>query len=111
MKLLSETPDMLRFLFEDVEPDGKAAKQIDGSEDYLREVADRLEALEGWTTPAIEETLRGLKDERELSSKKAFQPVRAAVTGSLVSPPLFESMELLGRDRTLARIRAAAGGE
>ena len=111
MKRLSEAPGLLRFLFEDVEPDEKAAKQIEGSEDYLREVADRLEALEDWTTPAIEGTLRSLKDERELSSKKAFQPVRAAVTGSLVSPPLFESMELLGRDRTLARIRAAAGGE
>ena len=110
MKLLSEAVDFLRFLFEDPQPDEKARAQIEGSEDYLREVADRLEGLEGWNAAAIEEVLRGLKEERELGSKKAFQPVRAAVTGTLISPPLFESIELLGRERTLARLRAAAGG-
>jgi len=110
MKLLSEAVDFLRFLFEDPQPDEKARAQIEGSEDYLREVADRLEGLEGWSAAAIEEVLRGLKEERELGSKKAFQPVRAAVTGTLISPPLFESIELLGRERTLARLRAAARG-
>jgi glutamyl-tRNA synthetase len=48
-----------------------------------------------------------LQTERGLGAKKAFQPVRLAVTGRLVSPPLFESMELLGRERSLARILAA----
>jgi glutamyl-tRNA synthetase len=109
MKLLSEAAGLLRFLFGDVEPDDKARKTLDGQEAYLGEVADRLEALEGWTTEAIEEAMRALQAERELSARKAFQPVRAAVTGSLVSPPLFESMEILGREQTLARLRAAAG--
>lgn len=109
MKLLSEAVDLLRFLFEEAEPDERARAQIEGSEDYLREVADRLEGLEGWNAEAIEGVLRGLKEERGLGSKKAFQPVRAAATGTLVSPPLFESMELLGRERSLARLRAAAG--
>jgi len=45
---------------------------------------------------------------RDLKPRKAFQPVRAAVTGTLVSPPLFESMEILGRDRTLQRLARAA---
>jgi glutamyl-tRNA synthetase len=70
-------------------------------------VAERLEALEGWTHEAIEGAMRALQQERGLGAKKAFQPVRAAVTGTLISPPLFESMELLGRDRTLERIRTA----
>jgi glutamyl-tRNA synthetase len=109
MKLLSEAPGLLRFLFEDAEPDEKAAKMLTGQDEYLHEVAARLEKVEEWSPGAIEEILRGLQQERELSSKKAFQPVRAAVTGTLVSPPLFESMALLGRERTLQRLRSAAG--
>ncbi|HEX6261906.1 MAG TPA: glutamate--tRNA ligase, partial [Actinomycetota bacterium] len=107
MKLLSESVGLLRFLFEEPVPDDKARTQIEGSEDYLRDVADRLEALGEWTAGTIEEVLRALKKERELGSKRAFQPVRAAATGTLVSPPLFESLELLGRERTLARLRRA----
>jgi glutamyl-tRNA synthetase len=57
---------------------------------------------------SIEGTLRELQEERGLSSRKAFQPIRAAVTGTLVSPPLFESIALLGRERTLRRLRAVA---
>jgi glutamyl-tRNA synthetase len=99
---------MVRFLFERNAPDLKAAKAIEGEGGYLAAVADRLAALEKWTTPAIEEALRGLAEERELKPKKAFQPIRAAVTGTLVSPPLFESLEILGRDETIARLRSAA---
>jgi glutamyl-tRNA synthetase len=108
IKVLAEVAAMLRFLFEDVEPDEKARKMLDGQADYLAAVAGRLEALEEWTTETIERELRAIQAERELSSKKAFQPVRAAVTGTLVSPPLFESIALLGRDRTLARLRKPA---
>jgi glutamyl-tRNA synthetase len=108
MKRLTEAPPMIQFLFEDVAPDDKAAKVLAGQEGYLREVADRLEALEKWNSPAIEEALRGLAEERGLKPKQAFQPVRAAVTGTLVSPPLFESLEILGRPKTLERLRRAA---
>jgi glutamyl-tRNA synthetase len=107
MKLVSEAPDLLRFLFEDVEPDERARKMLDGQEDYLAAVAERLEGLDEWTTASIEAEMRRLQEQRGLSARKAFQPVRAAVTGTLVSPPLFESMSLLGRDRTLERIRRA----
>ncbi len=106
MKRLSEAPSMIRFLFEEPRPDDKAAAALAGQESYLAEVADRLQAVEKWTTAAIEETMRALAAERDLKPKKAFQPVRAAVTGTLVSPPLFESLEILGRERTLARLRA-----
>ena len=111
MKLLTEAPSLLRFLFEEVALDEKARNLVNGQQEYLGEVAKRLDALEDWTPEAIEAALRGLREERGLSAKKAFQPVRAAVTGTLVSPPLFESMALLGREPTLARLRAAGGDQ
>ncbi|HEY3208889.1 MAG TPA: glutamate--tRNA ligase [Actinomycetota bacterium] len=111
MHTLKEGVDLIRFLFlEEVEPDEKARKML-GPEraEYLREVATRLESLKEWSHQEIEAALRGLKAERGLSSTQAFQPVRAAVTGTLVSPPLFESIELLGPERTLARLNNASG--
>lgn len=108
MKRLTEAPPMVRFLFEDVEPDEKALKVLTDQGEYLTEVASALEGLEKWTTSAIEESLRSLAEKRELKPKKAFQPIRAAVTGTLVSPPLFESLEILGKEKTLERIRARA---
>ena len=110
LKRLSEAPPMVRFLFEDVTPDEKAAKVIEGESDYLAAVVGRLEAVEKWTASSIEEALRSLAQERELKPKKALQPVRAAVTGTLVSPPLFESMEILGREPSLERLRASIQG-
>ena len=108
MKLLSEAPGYLRFLFEDVEPDEKARKILDGQGEYIADVAKRLDEVGEWSTESIKSTLETLAEERGLSKRKGFQPVRAAVTGTLVSPPLFESMALLGRDRTLERLRRVA---
>ncbi|MGH2723804.1 MAG: glutamate--tRNA ligase [Actinomycetota bacterium] len=107
-RTMVEAASLLRFLFDGAEPDDKAAKALAGQEAYLAEVLERLEALDQWTTEAIEGALRRLQEEKELSARKAFQPVRAAVTGTTVTPPLFESMELLGRERTADRLRAAA---
>lgn len=107
LKRLEEAPPMVRFLFERSAPDEKAAKVLEGQAEYLAAVADRLGALAEWTTDAIDAALRALAEERQLKPKKAFQPVRAAVTGTLVSPPLFESLEILGRDETLARLTSA----
>jgi glutamyl-tRNA synthetase len=104
MKRLDEAPGMVRFLFGRSAPDEKAAKVLDGQGDYLAAAADALEALEKWTASDIEGALRALAEQRELKPKQAFQPIRAAVTGTLVSPPLFESLEILGRDETLARL-------
>ena len=108
LKRLDEAPPMVRFLFEDVSPDAKAAKAIDGRSDYLVEAAARLEGVEKWATAAIENALRTLAAERELKPKQAFQPIRAAVTGTLISPPLFESLEILGQQETVERLRGAA---
>jgi glutamyl-tRNA synthetase len=108
LKTLDEAPAMVRFLFADVAPDEKAAKAIDGQRDYLAEVHATLEGVGEWKAATIEATLRDLAEKRELKPRKAFQPIRAAVTGTLVSPPLFESLEILGRDATLERLRRVA---
>ena len=107
LKRLDEAPPMIAFLFGPVTLDEKASKVIQGQAEYLRAVADRLEGTEGWTAVEIEESLLGLAAERELKPKQAFQPIRAAVTGTLVSPPLFESLEILGRQVAVERLRAA----
>jgi glutamyl-tRNA synthetase len=104
LRRLDEAPAMVRFLFQEVAPDDRARKALEGQQDYLEAVMHSLQGLSEWTAPAIEESLRKLATERALKPKQAFQPIRAAVTGTLVSPPLFESMEILGRSRTLQRI-------
>jgi len=114
MAVLREAREMLGFLLVDtleVEPEA-AAKQL--GPDQLPTVAaalSALEAVEDWSTAAIEAALRAaLVDGLGLKPKHAFGPIRVAVTGRTVSPPLFESLELLGRDRTLARLAVAAAG-
>ena len=62
--------------------------------------------VEPFTAERIEEALRAYAERLGLSPRKAFQPIRVAVTGSKVSPGLFESLELLGKERSLARIRS-----
>ena len=75
--------------------------------DVLVAAADTLAEVEPFTAEEIEEALRGLAERLGQKPRQAFQPIRIAVTGSRVSPGLFESIELLGRDETLARIKAA----
>jgi glutamyl-tRNA synthetase len=108
MRTLMEAPDLLRFLFtDDIVPNEKAAGLIaKAPQGYLRRVADALATLEPWAAEPIQAVLDSLAEAETLNRTKAFQPVRAAVTGSSVSPPLPESLELLGRERTLARLRS-----
>jgi glutamyl-tRNA synthetase len=110
MKRLTEAVELLRFLFtDDITPNEKAIELIARSPDgYLEAAAERLAAVEPWTADAIKDALDDLSQRYELNRTKGWQPIRAAVTGSNVSPPLPESLELLGRERTIARIRAAA---
>ena len=99
---LSEYPEFAGFLFRDVEPDPAL---LDGR--VLEEAERALSEVEPFTTEAIEQALRALAEQLELKPREAFQPIRVAVTGSKVSPGLFESIELLGREPTLDRIRRA----
>jgi glutamyl-tRNA synthetase len=111
MKTLTEAVELLRFLFsDDIVPNEKAAGILaKAPPGYLKEAADALDASPAWDTETIAATLDGLGAGAGLNRTKAWQPIRAAVTGSNVSPPLPESLALLGKDRTVARVRAAAG--
>ena len=96
-------PAFARFLFEDVAPDPGL---VNGG--VLAEAERALAGVEPFTADRIETALRGLAAELELKPREAFQPIRVAVTGSRISPGLFESVALLGKERSLERIRAAA---
>ena len=67
-----------------------------------------LEAVEPWTAAAVEAALKQLCDDLGEKPRTVYLPIRVAVTGSRISPGLYESLELLGRETSLARIRAAA---
>jgi len=97
----SQYPDYVRFLFEDVAPPAGLDDRI------CRAAAERLETVEPWEATAIEEALRALVDELGEKPRQAFQAIRLAVTGTKVSPSLFESLELLGRETSLRRLTAA----
>jgi len=102
---LGELDGMLRFLFEDVAPDRELVDPA------VVEAARReLERVDPFRADEIEASLRGLAERLELSPRKAFQPIRVAVTGSTISPGLFESIELLGKGETLRRLSAATAG-
>jgi glutamyl-tRNA synthetase len=107
---LRDAVDLLTFLFsDDVTPNEKAANLIaKAPEGYLKEAADALDGVVTWDAERIAATLDVLAQGAGLNRTKGWQPIRAAVTGSNVSPPLPESLELLGRERTVARIRTAA---
>ena len=110
--MLSDAALMLRFLFVDdaaFAPDADAAGKNLGADaaPVLEAALTSLDALDDWSAPQIEAALKeALVDGLGLKPRKAFAPVRVAVTGRTVSPPLYESMELLGRERSLARLRA-----
>jgi glutamyl-tRNA synthetase len=110
---LTEVPGMLAFLFVDedsftVDPDAAARTLTPESGQVVKATREALEGLKSWETAEIEAALRGaLVEGLGLKPRAAFGPVRVAVTGRRVSPPLFESLELLGRERTLGRLRKA----
>jgi glutamyl-tRNA synthetase len=99
----SQYPDFVRFLFEEVSPEG-------ADPTICAAALTRLESIEPWEATRLEDALRALADELGEKPRNAFAPIRLAITGSKVSPGLFESLELLGRDASLARLRAASAG-
>ncbi|PUA80825.1 glutamate--tRNA ligase [Nocardioides currus] len=105
---LTEAAPMLDFLFVD-EASFTRTDELDGpGRDVVKAAYDALSAIDTWSTAAIDEALRAkLVDELGLKPRNAFGPVRIAVSGRKISPPLFESLELLGRERSLARLHDA----
>lgn len=100
---LSEFPAFAGFFF--ARPEAQAS---DGT--VLAAAAETLAEVEPFDAQRIEEALRSLAERLELKPREAFQPIRLAVTGSNVSPGLFESLELLGKEETLARIGGSGRG-
>jgi glutamyl-tRNA synthetase len=100
---LGEFPEFAGFLFHDVEPDPALLDP-----DVLAAAAEALERVEPFTAERIEAALKELCERLGLKPRQAFPPIRVAVTGSKVSPGLYESLELLGREECLARIRRGA---
>jgi glutamyl-tRNA synthetase len=114
MALLSEVVDLVRFLFvapEDFAVDPAAAAKALGPEvaPVLTACADALEGLGDWTTESVQAAMdAALIDGMGLKRGKAYGPVRVAVCGASIAPPLPESMALLGKQAVLTRLRAAA---
>jgi glutamyl-tRNA synthetase len=111
VQLLGEIPDMVSFLFTDdsalvVADDARATLDADAAV-ILESATVALDGLTDWSVVNIEESLRtALIDGLGLKPRSAFGAVRTAISGRRISPPLFESMEILGRDSSLARIRS-----
>ncbi len=114
--VLADAWDLLRFLFVDaadfaIDPAAAAKNLGADAAPVLDATLAALDSVADWTTEALESALKtALIEELGLKPRKAFAPVRVALTGSHISPPLYESMELLGRDVSLARLRAARAG-
>jgi glutamyl-tRNA synthetase len=100
---LGEFPGFAGFLFGEVEPDPALLDRR-----TLEAAADALAAVEPWSVGEIEAALKRLCEDLGEKPRTVYLPIRVAVTGSRVSPGLYESLELLGRDASLARLRAGA---
>jgi len=110
ISVLSEIVPNVDFLFLDEPPHDEASWQKamkEGAAELLAAAADALEAVPQWRAETLKAALEAVGAERGLKLGKAQAPVRVAVTGRTVGLPLFESLEVLGRERTLKRIRAA----
>jgi glutamyl-tRNA synthetase len=109
IQTLADFWPLVSFLFDGPVDDPKAfAKTIgaEGGVEALTAARGALEHAEPFDAPTIETTLRGVVDARGVKPGKVFQPVRVAIAGSTVSPGIFESVALLGREETLRRIDA-----
>ena len=115
METLKSGAEQLRFLLVDdaafaVDPEDRERVLTDDARPALQASYDALSALDAFDAASVEAALRAaLVEGLGLKPKLAFGPVRVAVTGRRISPPLFESIELLGRERTLARLQSALG--
>jgi glutamyl-tRNA synthetase len=111
---LSEFWPLTRFVFEGPTDDPAARERVleaPGGRDALVQARTALAELPApWTTESVEETLRGVVERTGLKPKHVFQPLRVALTGTTVSPGIFETVALLGRDETLARVDHALNG-
>jgi glutamyl-tRNA synthetase len=110
VKTLKEMAENSRYFFgELVQLDEKAAAKhlTSDAKALLQEFTIELKAVPTWTAPVLHEALKAFAEKRELGLGKIAQPLRVAVTGSTISPPIDMTLEMIGRDRVLARLSAA----
>jgi glutamyl-tRNA synthetase len=111
INLLSEVVEWVDFIFtEEVDFDSESWEKImkkDEVSEILTEAYKTLEGISKFEASRIEEKLKGLTEKLKVKKKQLFQPIRVAVTGKRVSPPLYESLEILEKERTLQRIEKA----
>jgi len=115
--ILYEVDDKSRFLFtpdDQIEYQSEAIEKVLKKNDSqganaLREVRQVLASIESWKLAEIEQVVKAFCDQRQLGLGKVAQPIRVAVSGSTVSPPIFDTLEFLGKARTLARIDRCLG--
>ncbi len=107
---LEEVWPLIRFLFEAPVDDEKAWAKVmkEGTGPVLEAIAAALEVVDPFEPDQIEPALAPLLDRFDLKPGKLYQPIRVAITGTSISPGIFESLAALGRERSLERIRAAA---
>jgi len=110
VKVLTEVPGMIEFLQDkplERQMDALFQKGMDASsvQKVLASASEKLEALPEFSVQAIDQALRAVAQELGLKPGPAFVALRIAVTGKTITPPLFESFAVLGRDRVLSRIR------
>jgi glutamyl/glutaminyl-tRNA synthetase len=106
MQTLDEFWPLAGFLVERQPYDEKSWAKVmkDGARDRLSAARESLAATEPFDEGGIETALRGVVERFETKPREVFQPVRVAISGSTISPGLFESIAALGRDETLARV-------
>jgi glutamyl/glutaminyl-tRNA synthetase len=109
MQTLSEFWPLAKFLVEPQEYDQQAWAKVmrDGAPERLRAARDALEALSSFEPEQVEAALRSVVERLGVKPKEVFQPIRVAISGTTVSPGIFESVAALGREETLARIDKA----
>jgi glutamyl-tRNA synthetase len=111
---LSEFWPLAGFLFDGPRDDPAARERVlgrDGARETLAQAREALAAAEPFDVEGVERALRAVVERRGARPKDVFQPVRVAIAGTTVSPGIFESVAVLGRDETLRRIDAALGAQ
>jgi glutamyl-tRNA synthetase len=109
IETLSQALALVQGIFKDIEPDTVAlekVRKIEQSRDLLSKGKAALEALDDWSVASIESTLRKVVEDLGLKPRIAFLPFYVAITGSTVSAPLFDSIHLIGKEKTLQRLEA-----
>ena len=112
VKLITELPEMVEFLFKDVPfsvEDLLSGNEQQSVKAVLVSCYEKLKAISDFSVPEIEAAIRSIPKELGVKPPVVFMPVRIAVTSRKITPPLFESISVLGREETLKRLEKAVG--